>query len=199
MLAVSMHMGYSLTDYLSAQHPLQLQIRQIIAELLRVPADSIAIGVDGCSLPTFGSTIASFARAYATLADPSGSESPHGDALNRLRNAMVSHPVNVSGTGSFVTDIMAISEGRIVAKSGAEGLICLGVPEASMGIAIRIADGSFRAHPAVVIATLRQLGLMDEQFFAALASRHPLAVRNHNGWTVGEIQPVFTLAGAAAT
>jgi L-asparaginase II len=199
MLAASLHLGYSLWDYLNAQHPLQLQIRQVLTELLRVPADSIAIGFDGCSLPTFGSTIASFARAYATLADPSGSESPHADALNRLRNAMVSHPLNVSGTGSFVTDIMAISEGRIVAKSGAEGLICLGVPEASIGIAIRIADGSFRAHPAVVIETLRQLDLMDEQFFGALAARHPLAVRNHNGWTVGEIRPVFTLAAVAVT
>jgi L-asparaginase II len=197
MLAVSVHNGYSLSDYLDQAHPLQLHIRALMAEVLRVPPETIVMGIDGCSLPTFGSTIASFAKAYATLADPSGSDSPHAASLDRLRHAMTTHPVNVSGTGSFVSDLMAVSRGRIVAKSGAEGLICLGIPEASLGIAIRIADGSFRTHPAVVIETLRQLGLMDESFLAELDARHPSIVRNHNGWEVGTIQPAFSLSGVA--
>jgi L-asparaginase II len=193
MLAVCMHEGYDVATYLKNEHPLQIQILRIIGEVLRVPVDAIAPAKDGCSLPTFGSSVATFARSYATLADPKGSDSLHQKALDRLRSAMMAHPENVSGSGSFVTDLMALASGRIVAKTGAEGLICIGIPEASLGIAIRIADGSFRVHPEVVIETLRQLGLMDDVFFATLSERHPPIVRNHNGWAVGEYRPVFSL------
>ncbi|CAN5893238.1 asparaginase [soil metagenome] len=197
MLAVCVHLGYSVTDYLDMHHPLQVHIRQIMAEVLRVPSGSIAMARDGCSLPTFGASIRSFAQAYATLAAPSGSGSGHAAALDRLRHAMMTHPENVSGTGSFVTGIMEIGGGRIVAKTGAEGLICLGVPDASVGIAIRVADGSFRVHPEVVAETLRQLGLMDELFFSTVIERHPSTLLNHNGWEVGEIRPSFTLSMSA--
>ena len=61
---------------------------------------------------------------------------------------MTAHPENVAGHGQLVTDLMAISDGRVVAKSGAEGLICLAVPERELGIAIRVIDGTFRTHAA---------------------------------------------------
>ena len=73
----------------------------------------------------------------------------HAIALDRLRAAMTAYPENVAGHGQLVTDLMALSDGRIVAKSGAEGLICLAVPERDLGIAIRVLDGGFRTHAAV--------------------------------------------------
>ncbi len=193
MLAVCRHLGYSTADYLDPAHRLQVEIRKIMARVLRLCESELVLATDGCSLPTFGSTIASFAAAFATLASPDDSGLGHESALSRLRDAMVAHPENVAGAGNFVTDLMEVSSGRIVAKSGAEGLICLGIPEASLGIAVRVADGSFRCHPEVVIETLRQLQLMDESFFTGLSLRHPPVQHNHNGWQVGEIQPAFRL------
>src|SRR3712207_6961970 len=49
-------------------------------------------------------------------------------SLDRIRAAMIAHPENVAGTGDLVTDLMELGRGEIVAKSGAEGLICLGLP-----------------------------------------------------------------------
>ncbi len=194
MLAVCQHMHYPIESYLEPDHPLQIEIRGIMADVLRSAEDDLVIGVDGCSVPTFGSSIASFATAYAALADPVTAGSNHSEALNRLRNAMTTHPENVSGAGSFVTDLMSVSQGRIVAKSGAEGLICLGIPEASIGIAIRVADGSFRSHPEIVLSTLQQLDIVGQGLTDAVGNICAPAVHNHNGWVVGEQRAVFSLS-----
>ena len=204
MLAAIVHERLSRHDYLDQTHPLQQRILGIMSEVLRLPRDGIVLGTDGCSLPTFGAPMRAFAAAFVALAAPrdvpSGAGREHAAALDRLREAMVAHPQNVSGHGDLVTDLMALSDGRIVAKSGAESLICLGVPERGLGIAIRVLDGAFRVHPEVVLATLEQLEIVDAATLQAIAARHSSEIRNHNGWRVGEFRPVFELQrqGAAA-
>ncbi|MCA9864579.1 MAG: asparaginase, partial [Thermomicrobiales bacterium] len=107
-------------------------------------------------------------------------------------------PVNVSGEGNLVASIMEISEGRIAAKTGAEGLLCLAVPERSLGIAIRIADGSYRTHAVAAVSTLAQLGILDDAMRQEILARHCPELRNHNGRLVGEIRPVFALQSPVA-
>jgi L-asparaginase II len=202
MLATIVHEGLTHHDYLEPSHPLQRRILGIMAEMLRMPRDEIVLGTDGCSLPTFGAPLRAFATAYAALAAPErvpvGAGREHTIALDRLRAAMTTHPENVSGQGSLVADLMSLSGGRVVAKSGAEGLICLAVPERELGLAIRVSDGSFRAHPAVVVAALEQLGILDTATCDAILTRHSPELRNHNGHLVGEIRPAFRLEGATA-
>jgi L-asparaginase II len=202
MLATIVHEGMSRHDYLDPNHPLQQRILGLMAEMLRLPREAIALGTDGCSLPTFGAPLRAFATAFAALAAPqrapAGAGREHAVALDRLRAAMAAHPENVSGHGGLVTDLMALSGGRVVAKSGAEGLICLAVPERELGIAIRVLDGSFRAHAAVVVAALEQLDVLDAPTRAAILTRHSPELRNHNGRLVGELRPAFHLEGAAA-
>jgi L-asparaginase II len=106
---------------------------------------------------------------------------------------MIAHPVNVAGEGDLVVDLMRLGEGRIVAKSGAEGLICLGLPRAGLGIAIRIADGSYRAHAVVVAETLRQLGAVNASILEALLAAQDPTLRNHNRRVVGEIRATGAL------
>jgi L-asparaginase II len=202
MLATIVQEGLSHHDYLDPAHPLQQRILGIMAEVMRIPAETIVPGTDGCSLPTFGAPMRAFATAYAALAAPervpAGNGREHAAALDRLRAAMTAHPENVAGHGQLVTDLMALSDGRIAAKSGAEGLICLAVPEGSLGIAIRVMDGSFRTHAAVTVATLEQLGILDTATRDAILERHSPPLLNHNGRRVGEIRPVFQLEGAVA-
>lgn len=201
MLAVIAHEGLSRHDYLDPAHPLQQRILGIMAEVMRLPEESITLGTDGCSLPTFGASVRAFATAFAALAAPervpAGAGREHAAALDRLRAAMIAHPENVAGAGHFVTDLMAMSGGRIAAKSGAEGLICVAVPERGLGIAIRVLDGSFRVHPDVTIAALEQLDILDAPTRDAILARHSPELRNHNNRLVGEIRPEFTLHHSA--
>ncbi len=202
MLATIVHEGLSKEDYLDQNHPLQRRILATMAEVMRTPEEEIILGTDGCSLPTFGAPLRAFATAYAALAAPeyvpAGAGREHAAALNRLRAAMTAHPVNVSGKGNLVATLMEVSEGRIAAKSGAEGLLCLAVPERGLGIAIRVADGTFRAHPTITVAVLAQLGILDAEARDAILERHSPALRNHNGRIVGEIRPAFDLRCVAA-
>ena len=198
MLATCLQKGYPIDSYLDAGHPLQMEIRRNVAELCRVAPESLAVAIDGCSVPTFGTSVSGFALAFASLAAPedapAGAGREHATALTRLREAMISAPENVAGEGDLVTDLMRAGGGEIVAKSGAEGLICLGIPRRRIGIAIRVADGSFRSHAAIVLALLRELNLVDETILAAIAGRHSLELRNHNGRRVGDIRAAFTLS-----
>ena len=200
MLATCLHLGYPVDSYLDPDHPLQRRVRGLMTELLRLPESEIRPATDGCSLPTFGAPLRAFATAYATLAAPerapAGAGREHAPALNRLRDAMTAHPENVAGPGNFVTDVMALSGGRVAAKSGAEGLICLAVPERGLGVAVRVLDGSFRAHAVVVAAILEHLEVLDRATIAALLERHNPEIRNYNGWHVGDLRPAFRLRTA---
>ncbi len=201
MLAVIAHEGRSHHDYLDPAHPLQRRILGIMGEVMRVPEETIVLGIDGCSLPTFGAPVRAFATAFAALAAPervpSRAGREHASALNRLRAAMTAHPENVAGPGHFVTDLMALSNGRIAAKSGAEGLICLAIPKRELGIAIRVLDGSFRAHPDVTLEALKQLDILDAPTREAILAQDSPELRNHNGLLVGEIRPAFRLERSA--
>jgi L-asparaginase II len=195
MLAASLHLGYPVDNYLDPAHPLQQQIKGLIAEVCQLPESALQMATDGCSLPTFGAPLRAFATAYATLAALAG---PHGNALARLRSAMTAHPENVAGEGDLVTDLMLLSGGAVVAKTGAEGLLCMAIPSRGLGIAIRISDGSFRAHPVIAASVLEQLNLVSSSVTAGILDRHSPQLRNHNGWLVGEMRPVFHLTSSAA-
>ena len=197
MLATALHLGFPIEGYLELEHPVQQRILQVMAEVCRVPESSFVLGTDGCSVPTFAAPISAFAQSYATLAAPEqapdGTGNQYAETLNRLRAAMIAYPENVSGVGSLVASIMHAGAGDFVCKSGAEGLMCIGVPAAGLGIAIRVADGSYRAHPVAVVSVLEQLGLIRSEQTDAILMAHPTQIRNHNGRHVGDIRAAFEL------
>lgn len=201
MLAVCVQEGWPIETYLDLNHPLQQRILGVMSEVIRVPVDEIVLGTDGCSLPTFGASVASFARSWAALAAPddvdAGAGREHAEALRRLRTAMVNAPENVAGDGEFVTDLMQVTGPRLYAKSGAEGLICFALPEQQLGVAIRVMDGSYRMHPVVVASVLRQLGALDEETIVAIETRSPSRLLNHNKRHVGDLRATVRLEGPA--
>jgi L-asparaginase II len=188
MLATCLHLDYPLESYIEPDHPLQV---------LRLKEDDLVTGTDGCRIPTFAAPVQSFAVAYATLADPRQAPVEAGrelaKPLDRLREAMIAHPVLVGGEETLDSDIMALSEGRLVAKLGAEGLLCLAVPERGLGIAIAADDGSSRALGPAAVAVIEQLELVEPAIVDTLRERHAETVKTFGGETVGEMCPAFQL------
>ena len=74
---------------------------------------------------------------------------------------MTHHPTMVAGVGAFDTELMRLTEGELVSKSGAEGIQCIGRSGEGMGIAIKVMDGAKRAKHAVAIHVLQQMGWID--------------------------------------
>ena len=148
MLATCVAAGWPTETYLDPEHPLQRAIRRTLEDLAGEPV--AAIGVDGCGAPLFAVSLTGLARAFGRIAT-AHSGTPEG----RVAAAMRAHPEYVGGTGRDVTDLMRLVPG-LIAKDGAEGVYAAALPD-GRAVALKIADGSSRARPAVMVAALRRL------------------------------------------
>ncbi len=192
-LAYCAQHGLSRNDYLNEQHPLQLAIRQHVAQACGTCADALISGIDGCSAPTFALPLQALATGYAAFAtaDPQGSG--QAAALATLFRAMVEHPIMVSGTGRSDLAFMNTAPGDWVAKVGADGVQVMGIRSQGLGIALKMADGDMRACYVATVEVLRQLGLVTDPAGTPLAPWVRPAITNVRGLRTGEIRPAFTL------
>jgi L-asparaginase II len=99
---------------------------------------------------------------------------------------MMAHPELVAGEGRACTELMRACEGRAALKTGAEGVYVAILPEAGLGVALKIEDGATRASEAVTAAILARLGVVE--------AAHPVverltagAQRNWRGIVTGRI------------
>lgn len=192
MLAQAVAGGFSLSNYLEPDHPIQITIRRRLADLADLSFDDIGVGVDGCSAPCFALPLKNAALAFARLAEAAQ------PALARITHAMSTYPEMVAGEGRLDTDLMRAARGRLISKGGAEGFHGVGVPardgRPAFGIAWKIGDGDGKrgGHPAVIEA-LRQLNLLGAEELSALQPYHHWPVTNHRGLIVGEVKANFRL------
>lgn len=195
MLAQCVDRRLPIADYLSPQHPVQITIKQTLAELADVALDSIGVAIDGCSVPTFALPLHRVALAFARLADPAGVGEPRCSSLRRIASAMMAYPEMVAGDRRLDTDVMRASQGRIVVKGGAEGYYGIGLlGSPGLGVALKIEDGNEeRGRNAVVVEVLRQLGALDDQALAALGRYAVGPTKNHRGLIVGEMRACFDI------
>jgi L-asparaginase II len=106
---------------------------------------------------------------------------------------MVEHPGMVAGEGRICTELMRVAGGRLFAKTGAEGMYCVGVPGAELGIALKVEDGAARAIAPAVLGVLRELDLISEDDIGALHSFSYPELVNTRGEPVGQIRPAIAL------
>ncbi len=192
MLACCALHGWSRTDYVAFDHPLQAAIREAVAHTAGVAVGDLVAGIDGCSAPNYAVPLSRLAHAYARLATAAAGASP----LATLAAAMIAHPEMVSGERRSDLALMQAGRGDWVTKIGAEGVQAVGIRSRGLGIAIKVADGSTRGlHPATV-AVLDALGVVDADAGKALAAWEHPALSNFRGIQTGRIEPAVTLAAA---
>lgn len=144
--------GEDPATYLSQRSAVQQRVTQRLADTCG--ANPQGPGVDGCGAPAWLLPLAALATGFARLA---GGVSPQ---LRRVRQAMGAYPELVGGPGSPDTQLMH-TDGRVVAKRGAEAVFAAGVTRgpASLGIAVKITDGGPRGDALVTAAILAGLGI----------------------------------------
>ncbi|MBW4418005.1 MAG: asparaginase [Myxacorys californica WJT36-NPBG1] len=152
MLAVCKQRGFPLNSYLQYNHPLQQLILGKIAELLQIPAEEFIPARDDCGAPTYYMQLRQLGWLYAQLASGNSLD------MERVSRSMTHHPTMVAGDGEFDTELMRLTEGEIISKSGAEGVQCMGRVGEGVGLAIKVKDGAKRAKYAIAIHILQQMG-----------------------------------------
>jgi L-asparaginase II len=202
MLTLASFLGEPLSDYINPQHPVQGRIIQTFAEMCSLDTESVVVGIDGCSVPTFAVPLRTAATAFARLMDPSALAPGRAEACRGVVAAMTSHPYMVAGPDRFDTRLMEVTAGRVLAKGGAEAYQGMGVragvidPDApALGMAIKIADGDRggRAREAVALAVLEDLGALTQGEREALQEFGSREMTNHRGLIVGQIRTCFQL------
>ncbi len=189
MLALCVHQGWPLQNYLAPEHPVQQLILRTIARMVGIPPDKIPVAIDGCGAPVFYAPLKNIALGYARLA-AAKADSPGGV----LMKAILDHPRHIAGDGRLDTDVMLALPGKVFAKSGAEGGYVLALAEGGLGVAVKIEDGASRALNPTVVGVLEQLGLLTPEAKERLAAYVSPAILNHRKEEVGRIRPVFAFS-----
>ena len=201
MLALALHLGAPIETYDQTENPVQQAALETISRFSDVPAENIALGVDGCGVPVFALPVRAMALMFARLVfPPVDFDEETRAACARIVGAVTKHPQMVGGTRErFDTGVMRAADGSFVSKVGAEGVYTAGILPCEawprgLGLAFKIEDGEDRrARPTVAIETLRQLGALDGDALEAAAPYASFPIFNRRGDTVGVVRAAFEL------
>lgn len=175
MLLTCVVNGWDTGTYLEVDHPLQQAVTATFTDLTDGPP--AAVGTDGCGAPLLATPLQQLARAIGRIV-----REPAGSPGARLVGAMREHPEYVSGTGRTERDLMLAFPG-LVAKSGAESVYVVGLPDGS-AFALKIEDGAERPLHAVMARMLELAGLD-----APILHERPSVLGG--GKQVGEVRTTF--------
>lgn len=182
-LTVASYFKVPTAGYVGIAHPVQ---QAVIAALQRLSGVSDAAwGVDGCAAPNFAIPLAAFARTLAQIAGR------RTEGADRILKAMIAYPELVAGTGRSCTALMRAAHGKAAVKIGAEGVYAAMLPEAGLGVAVKIDDGATRGAETAIAAVLEKLGVLDTDIGLTHAP-----IINTRGDSIGERRPAKILLEA---
>ncbi len=158
ILALARVIGADVTTYMDVNNPAQQRILAFCARLSGDDPATWPLGVDGCGIPVYATSLRRAATAFARFASLRDLAPRDAMALLVVRDAMVSHPQYVSGTGEFDTVLMQASGGAIACKVGRRGGPWPRADSAGVGFVSKVLDGTSRARAPVTMDALRRLG-----------------------------------------
>lgn len=184
-LTLNRHLGGG-SEYVDFDHPVQQAVRGAFEEMTGAPI--AGWGVDGCSAPNFATTVGGLAAAMARMAAPAGLGRARAEAAGRLVQAMMAHPLLVSGPGGADSALMAATDGRAAVKLGAEAVHVAILPGRGLGVALKIEDGSPRASDCAIAALLVRLGVAEAED-PRIEERLTPGIASRRGIPAGAIRP----------
>jgi L-asparaginase II len=180
------------SNYIDPGHPAQKRVAKALAEMTGCDLGAVAMGRDGCGIPTYYMPLHALATGMARLADPSKLPKARADAAKRLLAAMAAEPFYVNGTGGFTTEAMMVVP-SVRVKGGAEGVYAAALPELGLGIALKIDDGAARAAECAAAHILRGLGCFGAAEERRLQAFLDPVIKTDAGRDAGTIRPAPAL------
>jgi L-asparaginase II len=187
MLARALTSGWKTTGYEQREHPVQKQCLESVAKWSGVDEREIGQAVDGCGVVEFSLPLQSMARAYGRLAT---SIHDGEEPARRIHHAVRGRPFLFGGSDRFDSILVEETEGRVIAKVGAEGVHSVAIPEQRIGFVIKVEDGAQRAQFPAVIRLLQYLDALPARLPPRLEEFRRRPIRNTRGECVGEVRPV---------
>lgn len=188
MLTLAKHLGASTKGYSEFDHPTQRAWRQAMAELIGIDTENLPWDRDGCGLPALCVPMDALARGFARFADPSELPDSRAAVMNRILDAVAAHPALLAGTGRCCTAVIEKTAGRLLVKTGAEGVFSGIVRDQGLGFVLKIDDGASRGSEVALGGLLRALDLLSEPETESLSPWFRPDVINSQGKETGWIE-----------
>jgi len=190
MLLACVQNGWPVEGYLHPEHPLQVQIRDVVE---RLTGQKVLVTVpDGCGAPVHAMPLAALARGIQRIATAAES-SPFALFRNAavLRRSVLQNAWAIDGIGRANTVI--IEQLGVFAKWGAEAVMVAAAPDGTT-VALKMLDGGLRAATIVALAMLVDAGALSAAAVAAVIPDLGLDVRGGLG-VVGGVRPSYARPG----
>jgi len=184
MLSVCKAMNWDIDNYLDLNHPLQKQYIEIIKNLCDIK-ENLEISIDGCGAPVHGLPFYKMGTGFLKLF--------LSQEAKLIKKAFIQNPVIIGGNERLDSEIMKASNGKLIAKVGAEGLCIVINIEEEKALVVKALDANISARSIVTIESLKQLGWLSlkELKNTGINNLYDLKVKNLSKIQVGEIKPVF--------
>ena len=196
-LALCQYYGWPVNDYYFVKHPVQQMILDVVGYISDYSRESIYLGIDDCTVPVFGMPIKNMSNSYVRFVNWELLSNKYKTAAQKIFLSMVNNPYIVGGTDRFDTDLMKVSDGNLVAKSGADGVFCIGIrnekENTGIGITIKMESGNMKFMPMAVIRILEQIKILSEIQIQKLKKYIPSAILNCRDEKIGDIVSDFKL------
>jgi L-asparaginase II len=187
-ICVATASGQDPVGYVRPEHPTMRRVTAALSEVTGATLDERNRATDGCSIPTFAIPLRALALGFARFGSGLGLSPDRAAAALRIRAAIAANPFMIGGTGRFDTEVMSAFGTRVLAKTGAEGVYGVALPDQGLGIAIKCDDGAGRAAELVTACLIeRWLGQPAPSRWA-----RPV-LRNWKGVEVGTLRPAGVL------
>lgn len=178
LLLAAQVQGLPLAGYDSLDHPLHHALQAWMQQTLGHPPRGWAM--DGCGLPTPALSLLELGQLQAAWSrDP---------LSQRALAAWQRHPTLFAGKGRLDTLLIEASGGKLLCKSGAEGLLCLWNPAEDAVLVLRCDNGQAPVRDAALLALLPLLGWLPNplpsslEAFQASLPRSPYESKAWASW-----------------
>ncbi|HEY5425349.1 MAG TPA: asparaginase [Candidatus Tumulicola sp.] len=187
ILALCKVLEADISTYREAGNAAERRILDLCARLCGQSAGEFVLGIDGCGIPVFATPLRNAALAFSRFATLDGLDDRDARALSIVRDATIAYPQYVAGTGEFDSALIRVGNGRVAAKSGAEGVFGMADVATGTGAVLKVVDGSSRACAPAALAIARELDLLDANMLAELNDFARPQLFNRAGTRVGSI------------
>lgn len=173
-------------NYLDSDFVLQQAIKKVFAKFYEMEEGDLQLGKDGCSAPTYATPIYNQALSYKNLIVPHFNIDPSlQNAANRVVSAVSNHPEMIAGTRRYCSDLIRVTHGRVIGKTGADGVFCMAIPDKKWGIAIKVDDGRMGPQYQIAQELLQHLGIISHDESELLDPYREFDITNFAGNIVG--------------
>lgn len=185
MLSVCINNNWSIDNYIDVNHPLQLEILKNLEKYCNYKNSEISF--DGCSAPVHGMPLFKLGAGYLRLL------STQEGSL--IKKAYKENPVIIGGEGRLDTVIMEVTGGRLISKTGADGLCVVVNTEEEKALVVKIMDANSLIRSLSTFESLKQLGWLTEKEMGNENIKNIMdtQIKTFNNIIAGNIETVFKL------